>query len=178
MCAARWGFPLLCALLLTPVTALAQQPLEFDARVGPAITLGDFSDVADAGAFLSGTVLANVGAPFSIGLELGGNLGHSKGSLDTSIFQFTPVARIEAPLAGGRGKAYLLIGAGYYRTDYEQGSTASRSCNDFGVNAGAGFLVKISPRSMAGFDLRYHHLFESGADPEYLVPGLLLTFTP
>jgi len=177
MGAGRCGLLLLCALLLGPLTAFAQYPLEFDARVGPAITLGDFSDKANTGAFLSGTVFANVGPPVSLGLEVGGNLGHSKGSLDTSIFQLTPVARIEAPLAAGRGKAYLLFGAGYYRTDYDLGS-GDQTHNDFGVNVGAGFLTHLSRRVTLGFDVRYHYLLEKGVNPEYFVPGILLTFTP
>jgi hypothetical protein len=176
MGAVRCGALLLSALLLTPVTALAQTPLEFDARVGPAIPIGNFSDEANTGAFLSGTVFANSGPPVSLGLEVGGNLGHSKGSTDTTIFQLTPLARVEAPLAHKHGKAYLLLGAGYYHTHYDQGSGGSQSHNDFGVNVGVGFLVNIASHIMLGFDLRYHLLFESGTDPEYLVPGLLLSF--
>jgi hypothetical protein len=172
----RVGRLWLFLLVVSPAVVWAQTPLEFDVRVGPAITLGDFSDVADTGAFLSGTVLARVAPPLSAGLEIGGNLGHSKGSRDTTIFQLTPVARISAPLAGG-GLVYLLFGAGYYRTEYELGSS-SDSHNDFGVNVGAGVLIPITPRMSLGLDLRYHHLFESGSDPEYLVPGVIVTFKP
>lgn len=179
----RVGRLLLFLLVVSPAVVWAQTPLEFDFRVGPAVTLGDFSDIADTGVFLSGTVLAKLAPPLSVGLEIGGNLGHSKSApgleLDTTIFQLTPVARINAPLAGG-GSVYLLFGAGYYRTEYELTGflSGSNSYNDFGVNVGAGFLIPVGPHTSVGFDLRYHHLFESGTDPEYLVPGLLVTFTP
>lgn len=171
-------FWLLCLL---PLTAWAQTPLEFDLRLGPSITLGDFSDFAGTGVFLSGTVLAKVAPAVSVGLEIGGSVGHENGPIETSIFQLTPVVRAQAPL-GGNGIGYLLIGAGYYHTEYDISSggfgSGSVSYDDFGINLGAGLLFAIAPQVSLGFDIRYHHLFETGSDPEILVPGLLITFTP
>jgi hypothetical protein len=173
----RGGLLLLCALALIPEPALARSPLELDIRVGPAVPIGDFSDTADPGVFLSGTLFTHISSTSSLGLEVGGNLAHSKGAQDTFIFQLTPVVRFEAPLANNRGKAYLLLGAGYYQTDYAS-PTTNQTHGDMGVNIGAGFLVQLTKVMMAGFDLRYHHIFETGSDLDYLVPGLLLTFTP
>jgi hypothetical protein len=173
----RGALLLLCALVLAPESATAQSPFEFDVRVGPAVPLAAFSDVADPGAFLSGTVFVHIGQTASLGLEAGGNLAHSKGSLDTTIFQLTPVVRFEAPLANNRGKAYLLLGAGYYQTD-SASPGIDKTHGDLGVSIGAGFLVQLSKWVMAGFDLRYHHLFETGPDLDYLVPGIVLAFSP
>jgi hypothetical protein len=170
-----------CALIISflaisTTAARAQTPLEFDFRIGPAITMGDFSDLAGTGVFLSGTALAKVAPPLSVGLEIGGNVGHENGPLETSIFQLTPVIRVEAPFAEG-GIGYLIAGMGYYHTEYEAFG-ASASFDDFGFNVGAGLLIPVSPNVKVGFDLRYHYLIESGIDPQYLVPGLLITFTP
>ncbi|MEW6324308.1 MAG: outer membrane beta-barrel protein [Nitrospirota bacterium] len=170
-------YALIVVLLGLPAAVWAQTPIELDFRIGPAIPLGDFSDFAGTGAHLGGTVLARVSPTVSVGLEMAGNVGHEKGPLETSIFQLTPVARVEAPVGGQGGFAYLLVGAGYYHTEYEL-FFLSDSFDDFGINVGAGVLIPLGSGVSAGFDLRYHHLFETGADPEYLVPGLLLTYTP
>ncbi|MBI3622373.1 MAG: hypothetical protein HY208_09335 [Nitrospirae bacterium] len=173
----RVGLLLLVALALPPGPALAENPLELDLRVGPAVPLADFADRADAGVFLSGTLFIHAGRTASFGLEAGGNLAHSRGSQDTSIFQLTPVIRLEAPLANKRGKGYLLLGAGYYQVDSESPATHIQH-GDLGFNIGLGFLARVSRSVMAGFDLRYHHIVDSGSDLDYLVPGILLAFSP
>jgi len=175
--AVRVGLLLLVALAVTPGSARAKSALELDLRVGPAVPIADFADSVDSGAFLSGTLFIHSHPTTSFGLEVGGNLAHSKGSQDTSIFQLTPVVRLEAPLANRKGKGYLLLGAGYYQVNSESPASHFRH-GDLGFNIGLGFLIRLSQNMMAGFDVRYHHIVDSGSDLDYLVPGVLLTFNP
>jgi hypothetical protein len=175
--AARGSLLLLVALALIPGPARAENPLELDLRVGPAVPIADFADSADSGVFFSGTLFIHAHPTTSFGLEAGGNFAHSKGSQDTSIFQLTPVVRLEAPLAHQKGKGYLLLGAGYYQVDSESPTSAIRH-GDLGFNIGLGFLVRLSRNVTAGFDVRYHHIVDSGSDLDYLVPGIILTLNP
>ena len=170
-------FVLLLATLAPP--AGAQPNLELDLRIGPAVPLNDFSDGASVGTFISGSILAIMAPSLALGLEVGGNLGHDKSGSETTIFQLTPVARLQALLPNG-GSVYLIGGFGYYRVDAEVtgGGPPEGTEHDFGVNIGLGFLIPLSAHASAGFDVRYHHLFESGSDRQYLVPGILVTYAP
>jgi hypothetical protein len=171
-----WASGLLIVMCgLSPSVVRAETPLEFDLHLGPSITLGDFSDAVGTGVFVSGTILAKVAPAVGLGIEFGGSLGHENGPNQATILQVTPVVRAQGAL-GSHGVGFVQIGAGYYHTAYS-GFIGGGGSN-FGVNFGAGLLFAIAPQFSLGFDVRYHHIFESGSDPEFLVPAAVLTFTP
>jgi hypothetical protein len=173
----RYCLFMFCLLVVIPVTAGAEVPFELDVRAGAAVTIPSYRDIVTDGAFLGAMVLARVSPPLSFGIEFAGNVGHSlntffPSSTSVSFIQVTPVIRLQTSFSENV-TGFFLVGFGYYHSDY-----TVVTYDSFGVNAGFGLLFAIAPNVSAGVDVRYHRIMEEGADPHYVVPAVILTYTP
>lgn len=116
---------------------------------------------------------------------------------DIQIYQITPFLKIgkshDFGVEGVRwSRSYLILGAGVYHVFRPAGYYTvtkglassgvsvegtqipfrSQHLNEFGINFGYGFGVRVWTHYRLGVDLRYHRIFQNPNDFDYWVPTL------
>jgi hypothetical protein len=150
---------LAAALTVGASAARAQSPVSLGIAGGRALPMGSTADVAESG--YNGTLAIGVSAPLlPVGLRLDGMYNQLEGTNDAlaSGGDFG-VAAVSAnltytllPLAVAR--LYLIGGAGYYRTSFDDGGDAQ---TDVGFNGGAGIRFGLG-RTQLFAEARYHRV--------------------
>ncbi len=160
------------------------KPISFGISAGAAIPTGDFSNVANTGYNVTGTVAIGLpGLPFSLRGDAAFNSfgvkndAHPAAGADYAnarILGFTGNLVLPLPLQGTVLRPYLIGGAGLYNvrssTSYNSGglnTNISQSDNKFGFNLGGGLTIPLS-----GFDTfieaRYHRVSTNGGSAAFV----------
>ena len=160
-CALR-ATALAAALTVGASAARAQSPISFGVAGGRALPMGSTADVAESG--YNGTLAIALSAPLlPVGLRLDGMYNQLEGT-DGALAggPDVGVAGVNAnltytllPLAVAR--LYLIGGAGYYRTSFDD----SDAQTDVGFNGGAGLRLGLG-RTQLFAEARYHRVNTSG----------------
>jgi hypothetical protein len=146
-----------------PTSALAQKTFALGVGGGAAIPVGRLSNTQDAG--YNGIIALAMGvAELPIGIRLDGiyntllnnkQLTPGGGNFSSDLRVMGVLGNLIFAFSGTNAKPYVLVGGGLYNVKPD--TTAAKSENYFGINAGLGATFGIGP--FATFvESRYHSI--------------------
>jgi hypothetical protein len=168
----KYLFQMACAGLLAstalPSSALGQKTFALGVGGGAAIPVGKLSNTQDTG--YNGIIALAMGvAELPIGIRLDGiyntllnnkQLTPGGGKFSSDLRVMGVLANLIFAFSGTNAKPYVIVGGGLYNTKPD--TTAAKSENYFGVNAGLGATFGIGP--FATFvESRYHSISRKAA---------------
>jgi hypothetical protein len=163
---------IVCAALLAstalPSSALGQKTFALGVGGGAAIPVGKLSNTQDTG--YNGIIALAMGvAELPIGIRIDGiyntllnnkQLAPGGGNFSSDLRVMGVLANLIFAFSGTNAKPYVVVGGGLYNTKPD--TTAAKSENYFGVNAGLGATFGIGP--FATFvESRYHSISRKAA---------------
>jgi opacity protein-like surface antigen len=135
------------SLLLVTATAAQAQMAEsrFGAKVGIALPMGDFGDVAGLGFHLGGHMSIPLQGKLGLRVDVDyGRYGGEDGSAVDNVSLLGGVANLVYRMeTSSELKPYLLGGIGFYNTTVEGTGGGSNDASDLAFNVGVGYDFKF-----------------------------------
>jgi hypothetical protein len=159
----RWFAALLAVTLAMPAAADAQRLVRLGAGGGVTLPISDLADVTEQG--FHAQVMLGMNIPlFPIALRIDGAYHQLPAAGDGHLRQIAVTANARVAGIGLPITPYLIAGVGVYNSRFSDNATAdglplgTDSSTDFGINAGAGLLVRFVVVQFFA-EGRYHHVF-------------------
>ncbi|MBA3260265.1 MAG: outer membrane beta-barrel protein [Gemmatimonadales bacterium] len=167
------GLALTAVLGATPAMA---QGAEFSLGGGLTLPLSDFGDVSNTG-WHGLAAVSFAPSSFPLGIQIDGmyqrlgveDFGGIDSDISTQIIQGTANVIYKFKTSeDSQFRPYLIGGPGVYNFKATGGDAGDgESSTDFGINAGAGFDVKLG--SVGAFiEGRFHNVFTEGSDLNFI----------
>jgi hypothetical protein len=159
--------PFTAVFLTIPATADAQRLVRFGIGGGVTVPVGELANVTENG--YHGQVMLGVNVPlFPVSLRLDGAFHQLPTGNNGHLRQIAVTANGRIAAIGLPVTPYLIGGAGVYNTRFTHSVTymdldlSTEAQTDFGVNAGAGLLLRLG-LVQAFVEARYHLIFNDVA---------------